>query len=256
MEFLADTHLHIYPGHDPGITIRSALSGLRNAARSSNAPCALFLTEGRGHHWFASLKTGGHRLPDAWHVLPTPEPEAVWIDTGNDRVLVLAGRQLVTAERVEILALTLEAAPADGAPAAELMSQVMDQQAVPVLPWAPGKWMFARAKVVENLTQLGGERLRLADSSLRCLGWPTPAILSAARIPPLAGSDPLPAPGEETLAGSYGIRIQLDFDENAPVSSFRKALCNPATPIDIIGNRNTPLGMFRRLIRHHLGKST
>lgn len=256
MEFLADTHVHVYPGHDPGALVAGAVSRLRRAAGRPKAPCALFLTEGRGYHWFQSLKEGGHRLPPDWKVEASPEPEAVWIDTGADRVLVFAGRQLVAAERVEILALTLEPELADGARAADLLADVEGRHAIPVLAWAPGKWMFARAKVVESLVGLGGETLRLGDSSLRCLGWPSPAPMRNPRAPVLAGSDPLPRPGEEKMAGTYGILIDLSFDPGSPVRSFRRALRDPATPVRRVGGRNSPPRMFLRLAKHQIGKTS
>lgn len=256
MDLLADTHIHLYPRHDLAALIDGAVHRLRRAAKSPDAPCALFLTEGKGFQAFSDLQNGLIELPDTYSVEPAPEPGALYITHGNDRTLLLAGRQIVAAERVEILALTLETEPEDGAPAADILATVDASGAIPVLAWSPGKWMFSRAEVVEQLTRHAGEILHLGDSSLRCKGWPLPKPMASAKRPVLAGSDPLPFPGDESTAGSYGVRISLNFDENAPVTSIRRALRDDTTPIARIGQRNSPIQMARRMAQHRRHKSS
>lgn len=255
MDILADTHIHLYPQHDTAALIRGAVQRLRRAARDPEATCALFLTEGKGFRAYEQLKSGGLSLPEGLSLMPTPESAGAYLHHDGQRTLLVAGRQIVTAERVEILALGLERELADGQPAAEVIAAVDAAGAVPVLAWAPGKWMFSRAEVVDRLLRHAGDILRLGDSSLRCKGWPLPKPMASSRLPVLAGSDPLPFPGDERAAGSYGIRISLNFDESAPVSSVRRALREQTTPISIIGRRNTPIQMVRRLAAHRKNKS-
>ena len=255
MDLLADTHIHFYPGHNPAALIDGAVTRLRLAAKAPEAPCALFLTEGKGYNAFNDLLNGLIELPNTHTVEPAAEPGALYIVHGKDRTLLLAGRQIVAAERVEILALTLETEPEDGPPAAEIIATVDASGAIPVLAWSPGKWMFSRAKVVDQLTRHAADVLHLGDSSLRCTGWPLPKPMANARLPVLAGSDPLPFPGDENTAGSYGVRITLNFDEQTPVTSLRRALRDDTTPIARIGQRNSPVQMARRMIQHRRHKS-
>ena len=257
MELLADTHVHIYPNHDAAALIRGAAERLQGAVRHVDAKIVLFLTEGHAYHFFERLLQGTHGLPASWAVTPCAEREAVQIrwSEGAD-VWIVAGRQIVTAERVEILALTLGDPCEDGRPAAEVVSAVNECGAVPVLAWAPGKWMFRRARVVRDLVQqFGPDRLRLGDTSLRPVGWPEPRFM---REPGwknvLAGSDPLPIVGEEAQAGGYGVRLVGEFDGNNPVTSLRRLLRSPETVIERIGSRNSPWQMARRLRSHHHSK--
>lgn len=254
MELLADTHVHVYPNHDPAALLTGTVERLRRTAKAPEAACAIFLTEGHDFNWFASLRDGSHGLPAAFKVSPCDEEEAVRIAWDSGEIHVFAGRQIVTAERVEILALTLATVPDDGLRAADVVADVDGRGAIPVLAWAPGKWMFSRAKVVEGLLGTARECLHIGDSALRCRGWPEPKAMGASAFPVLAGSDPLPVPGEEKQAGAYGIRMELDFDREAPVTSVRKALKDPQARISRIGKRNAVTEMAGRMFAHRQHK--
>ncbi|MCC5847020.1 MAG: hypothetical protein JJU29_02920 [Verrucomicrobia bacterium] len=254
MQLLADTHVHVYPDHDPAVLLTGTVKRLRHAANSPAAACAVFLTEGRDFNWFAALRDGSHGLPEAFKVSPCDEEEAVRISWGSEEIHVFAGRQIVAAERVEILALTMASVPNDGLRAADVVADVDGRGAIPVLAWAPGKWMFSRAKVVEGLLGTARECLHIGDSALRCRGWPEPKAMGASAYPVLAGSDPLPVPGEEKWAGAYGIRMELNFDREAPVASVRKALKDPQCQLSRIGRRNSAAEMGKRMFAHRQQK--
>ncbi len=255
MDLLADTHVHVYPCHDPASLFLGGVEHLRSAAGHAELPCAFFLTEAAGHHYFRALTSGEHRLPKDWSVHPSPEPEAVRVSYPEGAFWVFAGRQIVTTERVELLALTLIEPPPDGMPASECLAILQEARAIPVLAWAPGKWMFSRAKTVQKLVDQH-PHLHLGDSSLRARGWPEPRLIRNAAYPVLAVSDPLPFAGEETQAGQYGIRITLDLDPETPVTSLRTALSSADTPLVRVGQRNSPLAMLNRLRTHHQQKTT
>lgn len=255
MTLRCDAHIHIYPQQDAASTLQTALWHLTNAASPADR-FALFLTESKACNWFAQLKDGSHGLPDNFTVTPTAEAEAMNVAWGGQSLTVFAGRQIVTAERLEILALTLADIPADGEPAEAVLKDIQARGAVPVLSWAPGKWMFARAKTVKNLIAQHQGPLLLGDSSLRCQGWPMPAPMREARFPLLAGSDPLPVPGEETQAGTYGVEIDMDLDPDRPVTAIRQALLNPDTSSRFLGNRSSAFTMLSRLYRHRQHKKS
>jgi hypothetical protein len=254
VDLLCDTHIHVYPCHDPAALFLGGVQRLRTASGLPNAAVAFFLTEAAGHHFFRDLISGDHRLPKNWTVHPSPEPEAIRITYPDGDFLVFAGHQIVTAERVELLALTLNTAPPDGLPASECLTRIQEAGAIPVLAWAPGKWMFSRADTVRNLVNKHPE-LHLGDSSLRARGWSEPVAMRESFFPVLAGSDPLPFAGEEIRAGEYGIHITLDLDPEAPVTSIRTALASADTPLVRVGQRNSPLAMLNRLRAHHQQKS-
>lgn len=256
MEILADTHVHVYPVYDPAVLIRRGVRRLRRSAGTPSAACALFLAEGRGFDFFSRLRDGSAGLDSGLNVEREEEIGAVRVtESGGESIWIIAGRQIVTAERVEILALTLTGGVEDGRPSAETVEAVLAQGGVPVLAWAPGKWMFRRASVIESLLdRFGPQQLSLGDTTLRPLGWPAPAPMRDPSRRVLAGSDPLPLAGEEARVGSYGVRLAGGFDPRLPVTSFRKLLTDPDTPIQLIGRRDTPWRAAGRLFRHHRQK--
>ncbi|WFB37306.1 hypothetical protein P3T73_05970 [Kiritimatiellota bacterium B12222] len=254
MSLLADCHIHVYPEQDGAATIRSALSHLRTHSKSDQDCFAIFLTEAHSCNWFAALKSGAVLLPDDMQVIPSPEDNCLQVNTKEGTLFIFAGRQIVSAERLEILALTQSTVPKDGASTSDIIEAVSSCGAVPVLSWAPGKWMFARSKIVKKLIAESEVPLLLGDSALRCQGWPMPAVMKETVFPLLAGSDPLPVSGEEQVAGRYGVRIEMTLDLQAPVTSVREALLNPKTPVHFIGKRGGPLNMFSRMNAHRKNK--
>lgn len=256
MEWLADTHVHVYPVHDPAILFHQALAQFRQRAQTASPCCALFLTEGAGHDYFGQLLSGDHRLTADWQVSPGPDPHVVVVRTAaGDALWIFQGRQFVARERVEILALAGNPDIADGQPAAEIIEQVHAADAIPVLAWSPGKWLFQRAKVVAQLlAQFGPDDLWLGDSALRPIGWPTPGPMRSPQRRILAGTDPLPFVGDEQQAGGYGIWVEANFDPQQPLTSARSMLRSPAKELASFGNRNTPLTMLQRMQRHRAQK--
>lgn len=246
MEIIADTHVHIYPAHDAVTLIYGAQERMMKWATAPRPVMVLFLTEGQGFDSFSALR--GH--PDA---VAGPEREALRFNRRGQPVWLIAGRQIVACERVEILALACAEKIPDGLPARDVVPRIREAGGVPVLAWAPGKWMFKRAEVVRRLLDaFGPEELLLGDSSLRPVGWPEPRVMKMRKT--VAGSDPLPFAGEEAQAGRYGIRMNADFDESRPVSTLRAALLNPQISLERIGSRNTPWGMVHRMMMHRQHK--
>jgi len=253
MELIADTHIHLYPAHDAGRLIAGAYDRLKAHASGADAIIMLCLTEGAGHAYFDRLREGAHGLPGSFRVDPTGDPAALRVHLPGGALLILAGQQIVTRERMEVLSLASTEPIPDGLPAAEVVPRVLAAGGVPVLAWAPGKWMFKRAEVVRQLLQLfGPEQLLLGDSSLRATGWPEPRAMRERKT--LAGSDPLPFAGEEEQAGRYAVRLQADVDPEHPASSLGKALLDPSRPVQRIGARNAPWLLARRMIGHYQQK--
>lgn len=256
MELIADTHVHIYPNFDAARLIASAAKRMGAHAKTDNHKIILCLTETSKDDFFDRLLNGAHGLPTSWDVDACSDDKAVRVGCPDgSEVIIVAGRQIVTAERVEILSLATRNVCADGLPAGEVVAAVYGQGGVPVLAWAPGKWMFSRARVVADLVrEFGDERLCLGDSSMRPLGWPEPAQMRAAALGVLAGSDPLPVPGEEDQAGCYGVRITGDFDQIAPAASLRDLLLSATTETSRFGRRNQPWQLARRMLAHRKHK--
>jgi len=162
---------------------------------------------------------------------------------------LVAGRQIVTAERIEVLGLAMPGRVDDGRPAPDTVAAVQAAGGVPVLAWAPGKWFFARGRVVlDIIARHPPGALLLGDTTLRPTVWPEPAIMRAARkrgYGIAAGSDPLPFAGEEARMGAYASVIEAPFDAQNPLASARAALRQG--PARCVGRRGSLPEVVRRL---------
>ena len=170
-------------------------------------------------------------------------------------LVVIPGRQIACAERVEILALGTEATFNDGIPAKDAIRRVADAGALPVLAWGLGKWMFKREKVVEDLlATFKPSELAIGDSSMRPVFWREPRLMRQARAAGfriLHGSDPLPPKSEETRAGQYGDIVDIDdlpeLDESKPVAPQILRILREA-PLTTVGHRAGPIQFLTRMI--------
>jgi hypothetical protein len=248
---VADGHVHLYPFYD---LARAAASLRENLARlGAPGTPAGFLAERHDCHLFRDLAEGRVAIPGA-ACRPAGRGALAFGDGASPGLLLFAGRQVVTAERLEVLVLTADLAIDDGLPAAEVIRRARDAGAVPVLAWAPGKWFFARGAVVRRLldTFAAGELL-LGDTTLRPTVWPEPRLMRVGRrlgFGILAGSDPLPFAGEEGVLGRYATALEGEFDVADPVPGVRRALASTGGVGVALGRRSGPAEALRRLRRN------
>ncbi|MCA1809521.1 MAG: hypothetical protein LC725_08750 [Lentisphaerae bacterium] len=174
--------------------------------------------------------------------------------SGRPAVFLVLGRQLVAAERIEVLGLACTAELSDGLPARDLLHGVRQAGGVPVLPWAPGKWLGARGRLVAELVAAGQPGpLLVGDTTLRPAGWPSPGLARAC-LPCVPGSDPLPLPGEERWLGAYGFCYRAEFDAGCPVTELRRILSQPSPLLEPVGRRGSLAVTIQRLARLKLRK--
>ncbi len=141
---------------------------------------------------------------------------------------LFAGRQVITSERLEVLALTTDVDIPDGLPIEEVIERINREGAIAVLSWAPGKWFAQRGKKVARLlSDYSAQDLVLGDTTLRPWCWIEPLLMKKgvqSGFTVLAGSDPLPFAGEEEMMGRYVSRWQMEFDRENPVGLIRNYL--------------------------------
>lgn len=238
---IADTHVHIYPCHQPGVALTALIRHLD--VQAAGVVKVAFLAERHDCNCFAALQKGGTgSLPAGMTIEPSPEPGCLVVRQAGVPVLYLyAGRQIVSSERLEVLALATESRFAEGLTAEAAIQQVRMDGGIPVLAWSPGKWMFARGKMVQGLLErFSPGELLVGDTSLRPVWWGMPRLLADAQergFTLVAGSDPLPVAGEEQVCGTYGTLLDVSFDPARPVQSLREALCRPAVKTRLVGRR-------------------
>lgn len=259
----ADTHVHLYSCYRLEDAFRSAWTNLNGLAAGGAADrtLLLFLAERTDSHFFRDLADGKTRTCDGWHVKPTSDGNAVRVEhaESNARLLVLNGRQIVTGERLEVLALAGDPNVPDGRETRQIIEATLSAGAVPVLPWAPGKWLFQRGSIVEGLLRAFQPRqLLIGDTTLRAACVGEPRLMRQGRekgFKIIAGTDPLPFAGEERMIGQYGVVWDGELDEQAPVRDVRSMLFDPLCGMRISGRRDGLLRVARRLVQNRQAKT-
>ncbi|MCX7819635.1 MAG: hypothetical protein N2652_10600 [Kiritimatiellae bacterium] len=249
---IVDLHVHWHGYYDPAslwceIVPRMQSLGGPSAAR------VLCWTEAAGCREFERLMGGG----GPWVVARVAsEGRAVWIadETRGGGIWIVRGQQIVTAERLEILAIGVRDDALEGRPSPEVVQQLEELGAPALIPWAPGKWWGRRGRMIRALlARWPRDVLMLVDSSLRPRGWPMPRLLrrSAAREGRLlAGSDPLEYPGEERRIASYATLFSSPLAPEDPAGSLVAMLRDRRIGAVPVGSRAGPLVVGWRIARH------
>lgn len=224
--FLVDGHVHWYAGFGPGLLDRAAGNLAAAAQDLALAPAAavLLFTEGGREHAFADLRRG-RLAPPGWTVTPTGEDRALLATrAGHPPFVLVAGRQIVTAEGLEVLALGTTELLEGGRDLAASVAAVREAGGIPVLPWGFGKWWGARGRTLSRyLEDEATAPLFLGDTVSRPAGLPRPAPFGlAARkgIFVLPGSDPLPLPGGDGAIGRYGFVVEGRIGRDRPATGL------------------------------------
>ena len=216
----------------------------------------LLLTEVGNCDCFANLKNQATAARvyslAGWRIAPTKESEsllAIHDNRPEDRLFLLAGRQIVTAERREVLALATTAKIRDGLSLLETVDTVRHQGGLAVLPWGAGKWLGKRGRLVEEfLKNANPEHLFVGDNGGRPIFWPRPSQFNTAAsrsIRLLPGSDPLSLPGEMERIGSYGAMVEGKCSDDYPAESLKGLLTMRGGKITPFGRRLGVVHFFK-----------
>lgn len=189
----------------------------------------------------------------AWTIDATDESVACVARRGDDPPLVLvAGRQLVTAEGLEILALATAGPFADGLPIEAGIDAVRAAGGIVVLPWGFGKWWGGRGRTIDLcLAKAEPGTLFLGDNGGRLATAPPPRQFAAARrhgIMILPGSDPLPLAAERQAVARYG--FVLDAPEGTlpqrPAAWLKERLATLSVQPQSFGRRQSVMPFLAR----------
>ena len=158
---LIDGHVHLHDCYSPSTFLESARRNFDLAGQRlgrSALPGVLMLTESEGIDWFGRLarqaagQTTEDRIPlDPWTIESTPDPAALWATSGDRKLLLLAGRQVVAREGLEVLVLGTTAKISDGLSLEQAMTEGASHGALRVIPWGAGKWLFGRGRLLSGI---------------------------------------------------------------------------------------------------------
>lgn len=240
-EFIVDGHVHVHPAYDE----RSFLTAAReNLSRHGDGMPTLLLAEMAGANVFARWRSGNA----PWEVTLTDEPHSLLLGKPSapnlqpSTLLVIAGRQIATAERLEVMALFSDDRFEDGQSLDRTLDAVTGAGALPLLPWGVGKWSGRRGQLVARAAKRPG--VLLGDNAGRPLGWPEPSIFHRHVV--LPGTDPLRLRSEESVVGTYGFKLHGEFDMRTPARDIRSALEKLTRSPERFGRRVGPAGFLRQ----------
>lgn len=230
---LVDAHVHLYDCFDRGAFFDAALKNFRQASQTLGLPIdthgCLLLTETSRDHAFESLMSQHELDGGRWRFHPASEGRSlVAALDGKDVLTVIAGRQVVTREGLEVLALCCNEEFTDGRAVEHTIEKVIEVEGLPVLPYGVGKWSGARGLIVDKLLESAlGSRLMLGDNAgrLAMSGEPKQFALARERgIWVLPGTDPLPFPSQAKGVGRYGMMLSGGTDATKPASSVKQLI--------------------------------
>ncbi|MBN2009941.1 hypothetical protein JW960_11415 [candidate division KSB1 bacterium] len=253
--YIIDGHIHIYPNYNLRQAILTGVKNLKKTTNSKNPIVPMWLLVERYDCNF--FKEAADSAPIDFDqsdlVLKRgTEPETLIVEENEVPILyILAGRQVVTTENLEVLSLATDHFIQDRTlPARGVVESINNANGIAAINWAPGKWFFSRGKVVEQLlNDFQPTELFIGDTSLRPTMWTTPTLMENARqrgFKTIAGSDPLPFDNEEKQIGLYCFHVEGEFDESFPAKSLRTLIHKPDTNVHVAGHRNSTFVFARR----------
>ena len=251
---LVDSHVHIHGAFDVATMLDHASVHRESVALgqglSPAVPGVLMLTESQGVEAFLQLAENPGRPLGRWRAHRTGEAMSLRLEANDAVPLVLiAGRQIVTAERLELLALGTLETFTDGQPIGSVIELVHQSGALAVVPWGFGKWIGGRGRIVRGLLNSSqASRLFVGDNGGRLNIGPEPALFAVARqqgVPILPGSDPFPFPAQVERPLGYGFVLAADVTSDTPAAAIKQELQARRVQPEIFGRR-TGLASFVR----------
>jgi len=253
---IADGHVHVHRCFDSEIFLFQARENFLNIVKKyslkGKITAFLLLTESAGCNFFLDLKKKSGSL-SRMDVQPTADPNTLFIPHQDELSLyIVAGRQIVTAESLEVLALGMNHSFPDGLPVRDVLARIDEEDLIPVIPWGAGKWLGRRGRAVRSLIMSFPQRhFFLGDNGNRPFFWPKGQLFNLAAqrgIGNLPGSDPLPFAHQERKAGNFGFFVPGFINPERPFSNFKKALYSKMNRMNEYGDSEKILPFFRHQI--------
>ena len=230
---LVDSHVHFHSCFNLDVFLEAASANFRIAAQQlglhAKTTGCLALTETSKDHYFrqfqAATKTSS---TNGWSFHTTAEDCSLTLCNRGRQIILIAGRQIVTREKLEVLALGYAGEFPDGLALSETVTGVLQSGSIAVIPWGFGKWLFRRGRVLKQFLESRNlQNVFLGDNSGRPRLGGRPPLFELAEskgLFVLPGSDPLPFPHQVRKPGCYGFVLEGEFDDYKPFASLRRLL--------------------------------
>lgn len=224
----------------------------------------LLLAESPGVDYFQAWreKCGPAGSDGSWHLVATEEGCALLaVRDDGARLAIVAGRQVPTAERLEVLGLGTTRELPPGLPFGEAITVARAGSRIVCIPWGFGKWWFRRGRIVRRaIEESARDGIFLGDNAGRPRLLGTPQLLRFARrlgVRVLPGSDPFPLRRHETRVGTFCFSMPGPVDLDRPMERLVGVLEDGADPVPRGGSAGIPSflrdQLALRLARRGLG---
>jgi hypothetical protein len=260
-----DSHVHIHNCFDIIYFLSSALLNFKKAAarkgQGEEYTAAIILAQGKERTGFQEIinlfekkDSKISKSKNGWTFNHTDENCSIYVKDKNEKgFFIIGGRQIVSAENLELLALCTNEYFEDGIPLKELIRTVKGNKGIPVVPWGFGKWVGKRGLILEKLIEdVDSLDFFLGDNSGRPRFWPIPHHFKLAHeldIRILPGSDPLPFKSEYYRAGSFGFFMDGTLTSTNPAIELKNKLENRNEIVSTYGK----IESLTRFFRNQLG---
>ena len=244
---LVDAHVHLHDCFDLAQLLDAARLNFQQQGRqlglTGKTLGILLLTECSGVDAFASLMSAqtslNQQLSD-WQISTTAEATSLrFTHISGEILLIMAGRQVVTKEGIEVLTLITEDTIEDGLSLEDTLQQAIESGSLPVLPWGVGKWIGKRGDLVSAHLASDAVQLFAGDNGGRPSFWPLPKACKEYRQ--LPGTDPLPLSYEAERPGSFGFVAQpsADWADDKPGAALKQLLHSPHEKLEPYGRAHS-----------------
>jgi hypothetical protein len=210
--WILDTHLHIHPVHDPARVLKNLGYRLKEIKRGRKGMLlGGVLADMPGRSAWDMLKKADFPGAEELQIAIIDET-ALRYTVDGEEIFLFSGAQVITSERIEVLAILAERPIQNGLFLRETVAAIEQAHGIVVLPWSPGKWLGRRGKLVREYLR---ERPNcwVGDIPMRWWGrWSLLRLRGAGALPLriLYGSDPLPIRDDERIAGMLCAELWAD----------------------------------------------
>ncbi|NEQ76189.1 MAG: hypothetical protein F6K23_26005 [Okeania sp. SIO2C9] len=255
-KIIADAHVHIHRCFEIDQLLNASLANFQKVSQTQtdidNSIFLIFLTEMPGDFEFSKLLEYAKKSQQInnWKFAITQESLSIYaVNNNNQKIFIIAGRQIVTAEKLEVLALISDSEFADGLTIETTIENIVSKGGIPVLPWGVGKWLGKRGKILQKLLNSDSiPMVYFGDNSGRPNFWSRPSYFQLAEQKGwkvLPGTDPLPLKSEYSRPGSFGFMVESELNLAEPGKSMKQILLNPTTLVQPYGVLETPFRFIR-----------
>ena len=228
-----DAHVHIHQCFHLDTFFSFAKRNFSTLAGDKPVLGVLMLTEGVNENGFERLEQFVHPPPEEtelenWKVSRCQEREGLVVTDKDHTLLVVAGRQIITEQGLEVLALGTRESFQERRPIRDTLREVALKKAIPVVPWGVGKWIGERGRIVKSIIEDKAlPHFFLGDNGNRPTFWPQSRLFKTASdmgITNLPGSDPLAFRDQQKRVGSFGFSLNTTLSKEYPVKHLKEIL--------------------------------